>query len=66
MNLSDIKRYFKDIGCSFEQKQDELKISRFVNGGNFLLLGFYFIFFLFIFCSFLGVVLCETFGGRGI
>ena len=47
MDSSNIEHYFKGIGCSFEQKQDELKISRFVNGGNFLLLGFYLYFVVF-------------------
>lgn len=63
MDSSNIEHYFKGIGCSFEQKQDELKISRFVNGGHFLRLGFYFIFFLFIFFSIFCAILGETFGG---
>ena len=39
MNQSDIEHYFKGIFCSLEQKQDEFKISRFVNGGDFYPLG---------------------------
>ena len=62
MNLSDIERYFKGIACSFEQKQDELKISRFVNGGHFWRLGFYCIYFLFIFFCIFCAILGNIFG----
>ena len=63
MDSSNIEHYFKGIGCSFEQKQDELKISRFVNGGDFIRLGFYFIFVLFVLSSIFFGVLGEIFGG---
>ena len=44
MDSSKMEHYFNGLFSSLKQKQDELKISRFVNGGDFIRLGFYFIF----------------------
>ena len=66
MDSSNIEHYFKGIGCSFEQKQDELKISRFVNGGDFIRLGFYFIFVLFVLSSIFLVFWVKYLEGVGL
>ena len=62
MDSLDIERYFKGIGCSFEQKQDELKISCFVNGGNFVVLGINCVFLLLMYFAFVSIVLGAVFG----